>query len=239
MTTNYLADIEDLGATEEKDVLGGKKFTVASGMYDAVIDAAYFTESTSSKAKAINIVLHIPVEGKDEPMEIRDQIWYMNGQGSIRSKDGKGYGYNFIKADTLALLTTNKPLKDQNVKNTFVELWDSEAKKRLPQEKASLTDMIGKSVKVAVKEIRTNKTSYNKATKVETVLADERVFNEVDKYFYKDGRTSTEIRSNAPATFIEEWKNKWEGKLDDKFDATVQATDGTSGAPAGATPSLF
>ena len=48
MTTDYLSDIEDLGATEEKDTLGGNKYTLASGVYDAVIDAAYFTESTSS-----------------------------------------------------------------------------------------------------------------------------------------------------------------------------------------------
>lgn len=248
VNNDFLAGLDtDLGETEEKDVLGGnKKFTVPSGVYPATIDVAYFDVSKSSKAKSLTIVYHVEEEGKDEPTEVRHQVWYTNGQGGTKYKDKKTgderYLPGFVELNNLAQMTTNKELKDLSTRVAHVELWDSEAKKRLPQEKHTLPELVGKKVQLGIKEIRTNKSKYNKDTKETTLLAEERIYNEVSKTFCKDGRTVSEVRTGkTEAEFKEKWIEKYAGKLVDDYDDTVTESEGTSGAPGStsSTPSLF
>jgi len=210
-----------------EDRVGGAAPKLPSGIYDAVIKIAYVSDSQSSNAQAVN--LHMDINGT----EVRDRIWVVDGKGNnyYVAKDGSGKHMplpGFSTINDLCLLTTEKELAEQDTEEKVVKLWNNEERAEKNTRVPCLTDLHGKTVKVALlrqienKRARTDSGEYKE-------IADTVTINVVDKFLYEeDGRTVLEIQNGVDdAEFAEAWLTRNDGKDRDK--SKKISTPGSSG----------
>ena len=234
---NHFLDLDtnESFVVQDDDRLGGFK-RLDTGVYLAVIKHAYFSVSKNG-AKVLNVRFQVAVDGSDKPHEIDKQMYYTNNQGSVKNSKGDGYTYGYNQAESLCQLASGKAFKDQASKQIILELRNFELKQDVPTQVWALTELTGKQVQLGIQNKVGNKqvntAPAGQPDKYEDT-ADKREWNEVAKFFAKDGRTFSEIKEGKTAEFKTKWVEEFGGKIIGKYNDKATATTGTAGAPSGA-----
>jgi hypothetical protein len=218
---------QDNEVETEKDSLG---FTgvLPSDLYNAVINAAFITE-TSSGAMAFNV--HFTTE-QGQPYR---EIFYItssdakgNKEYYVNKKTGvKHYLPGYNQANSLCLLTTGFEIADMETEEKVIDLYDFEEQAEVPTEVDMVTALNDKFVILGIVEIHKNKSVKNdNGDYVDT--NEIRKFNEIDKIFGGDsdeedfyGKTTYEIRNELDGSFKDKWLKKWEGKVKNQYKEIV------------------
>lgn len=216
---------------EERDSLGGG--VLDGGVYPFRIEVAYTLKADSGALGFTTIFMN-----RDGQKITNTQ--YITGGDAKGNKpyyvrDGKKIplpGYSHV--DFMTDLLLNKPLTQLESQEATLKIWNKDAGKEVPTKVTVYPELRGKDVLLGLTKVRENKSK--KVGKDYVPTAEERVFNEVDKFFDAEtGKTKTELRGGEEATFIEKWKAKFEGQLVDKYKEIKGApqSGATGGSPFG------
>lgn len=235
---SFFAENTDYNANDaaaaSKDIVGGQGFkALPSDVYDFTVNHAYLGKS-SGGATSVNLELEAEGHGKRS-----FTVYVTNKQGGIKYEDKKTnqmeYLPGFLLIDSLCLLACGKPLLDlvKVTEKRSLELWNKEAKQKMPTDVDMLMPLLKTKVKAAVELRIENKTKRNDQTGKYDPINEPRESNELIKFFReRDNMTVNEIRARLPeAKFMGEWLAVWQGKPNDKFKPVAAA--GTFGAPGG------
>lgn len=217
----------------EKDRVGGGSFIVESGVYLATIKHAYIKQSAGG---AYGLAVQLDL---DNGQTVLETLWVTNKQGQnfYTTQNGeKHYLAGFTLADSISLLTLEKPISTLTTETGLVEMWSSTAQDKVPTKVPVYTQLLGKQIKVGVIKEVDYKRSYNDATGAWEDSDETREYNVIDKFFRaSDDKTVDELRTKVEeATFINKWSEVWAGKTRDKTakKAKPQPSRPTAQAPA-------
>jgi len=217
-----LDSVEVDDSIEDKDTLGGS-YVMNSGVYNMVIEGAHLDVS---KGGAKFVKLHLE---DSDGNRLKQDIYFT-------SKTGKTtFGFNELNA--LSVLACGKTLKEvgSETASKFVPVYDFNARKDVDVEKEVIVPWIGMPIKAGITHVKENKNAMGASGQYEKTNQ-MREYNEADKFFRaSDNRTTTEVKEDSPAVFIDKWKAKWDGKVNDKFDPNVKAPVVTGSVEGGGT----
>lgn len=215
--------------TTDADVIRSNKFTLDAGVYQAVIKMAYKDSSASSAAECVKLDLAVVVDGKVR--NYSEAIWVVGRDGSVFKQDAKTGKmvptYGFKQLDVLSKLTLGKGAEQLSAETLKVEIKKGEA----PQDREVIRELIGAKLMVGILEKRGNK-QVKSATGAWVNGPEERLENNIDKFFDEDGKTIVEKENNSAPVFIDTWKAEFSGKLIDQFKPV--AGNAVGGVPANA-----
>ena len=225
------SDIQDSG-----DFLGGSR-TLDTGVFDFVIDMAYYDKSTGGAGS-----LTLSLKSK-EGVELKQTLWIKSGNKKgnkifyVDKKNNKRYLPGFEIADAIALLSVKKSILKVVPEIKTVMVYDFDEKKELPTQKEVLVELIGAEICLGVtKQIVDKNVDDGNGEWVPSGVT--RTENEIQKVFrMKDGMTVTEIRAKATeSVFKAKWLEKNEGNVIDKTVAQKgEQTAPVDSAAAGST----
>lgn len=234
---------------ETKDVLGGQGYILETDVYPATIITAY-SDFFKSGAQFVNVKFEV-VKPDGNTQNFNERFTITNKAGNIYyvGKDSKKHvlpGYEIM--DDICLLTTGKPLAEQETEKKVLQLWNPAEGKEVPTEVDCLTDMFGQKVLLAIQKVRKNKQVLDASNKY-IDSKDEVNLNQTRKVFDAEYRTTVpEMRTAehngvAPAAqFIDKWLEKNQNKtLDEYREVATQATgfSGNTGSAPSATSRVF
>lgn len=229
MDLNTLALPSDAVADDKDTLPSSGSYTLPTGLYDMIIKLAYIGES---KGGAMNVNLRL--QDKDGN-EHRETVYISSGTAKGRKvtytdqRTGTERplpGYSMI--NQLCLCATGKSLSQQTTETKTVKIWDYDAKAEVPTEVEVIMSLVNQPIKVGLLEKRENKNVQSSPGKW-VPGPEARQFNEIQKTFYPDGRTTVETDANAPAEFIAKWEDKFPaGVLVDSYDPNVGGAAATS-----------
>ena len=207
-----------------------QKRTVDSGVYQGTIKNAFIGKSSGG---ATSVSLEVKL---DSGKTIFETIYVTNKQGdNTYEKDGViGYLPGFLTVNQIALFATGKDLYElePEMEERIVKQYDSKAGKQVDKPAMVIVPLLEQPILVAIKEVRENKTKAGDGNKRIT-LADERVFNTIDKVFHPSTfHTQAELEQEKEATYLESWKKDNDGKLDDRYKSVESANSATVSKPS-------
>lgn len=219
----------------ERDVLGGSRL-LDTDAYRLKVEYAYVSTSESGA-----LGLFVAFKGNNGE-QLRSTQWMTSGTAKGRKntyeKDGKSYYLpGFMMADTLAMLTTGKPINQLATEEKVIKLYNKDAKAEVPTKVQMVTEMLGQEVMVGVIKQTVDKTTKDVATGEYVATGETRDENEIDKLFCAKethlNMTVTEIKAQATeAVFFNQWLEANKGKVKNK----VKGANGTAGAPKSGAP---
>lgn len=226
------------GLEEKQDRLGGFQLQ-ETDIYLAKVKMAYAGKAKSG-AQNITLILSLPGE-----KEYTETVYITNKDGENfflnpqdRSKKVGLPGFNLI--DDLCLVTTEKPLSEQDAEEKVVKIYDYEQKKEIPTNVPVLTDLIGKQAYFAIVKQVENKNVRNESTGEYEPTADTRESNTIEKVFHHPSMLSVAEAKNGvtePA-FYGAWQTKNKGVTRDrrkiKEGGSTSQGDAKTGKPGGA-----
>lgn len=238
----------------EQDRIGGGG-AVESNIYELTIDVAYITVSeekvvdgkTTGGAMAVNMV-YKTADGKT----INDTQYVTGGADKgkkntyLDKNQQEQYLPGYLIMDAVAMLTLGQPLNQLDTEEKLVEVYDYNAKAKVPKKVQVITSLIGKKLEAGILRVVANKKVKQQSGGYATTN-DKSTFNEINKIFcarddFKH-MTVAEIRAkkadaSVTAKFYEEWKKEYAGKDRDTFkqvDGAPAATGGGTQTASGAT----
>jgi hypothetical protein len=233
---NMLANLaidDGVKVAEDKDTLGGGNKVFESGLHRFKIGMAYVDKS---KGGAMGLFLTLVAEDESE---LKQTLWMTSGDAKgnkpYYTKDNENFPLpGFSQANSLAALTTGKEMKDQDLEEKLIKLYNFEAKAEIPTKVQVCMELLGKEVIAGVIKQLVDKTKKDDSTGDYAATGETREENEIDKFFCaRDGFenfTTTEIKAKqAEPTFYAEWAKKHTGKTRDRSKGVAAA--GTAGAP--------
>lgn len=196
---------------QSKDTLGGGFKLLDSDIYLANIKSAYLTHT---KKGGINVNVELDIDGHNHTETFF--VMNENNETFYTAKDGTKHHYaGYSHANDIALFAVQKELSALKDEPKVLELYNYEQKAKVPTKVPTLTELIGKQVKVAIlKEIVNKKVQQGN----EWVASDEtKEVNTLVKVFSpKDGRTSNEVLAKQEnAEFVNKWLEKYKGVTKD------------------------
>lgn len=222
---------------ETKDTLGGSGYILETDVYPATVVTAY-SDFFKSGAQFINVKFEV-VKPDGSTQNFNERFTITNKAGAIYyvGKDGKKHvlpGYEVM--DDLCLLTTGKPLAEQETEKKVLQIWNAAEGKETPTEVDCLTDLFGSKALLAIQKVRKNKQVLDANNKY-IDSKDEVNSNQTRKVFDAEYRTTVpemrlaERNNVAPtAQFIDKWLEKNQGKtLDEYHEVATQTSTGFSG----------
>lgn len=226
--SNPFAKLNTEGLEESQDRLGGFS-PFDSGIYTGKIKAAY---AGTSSGGAMSVTLLVDVQGK----EYRETLYVTNkkGENFFLNKDDKSKKVplpGFTVVDDICLITTGKPLSEQESEEKMVNVYDPDQKKELPKSVPMLTELLGKEISLGILKQLENKSVKNDSTGNYDPVAETRDTNVIDKVFHPEMKlTVAEARNgqNEPK-FWSAWEEKNNGQVRDK--RTIKDGAGNVGAP--------
>ncbi len=230
--SNLFGNLTTQGLEESQDRLGGYSAR-ESGLYTGKIKTMYAGKSPKG-AHSVTIILDM-----QDGQEYRETVY-------ITDKEGKNYFLNkqdktkkvplpgFTVIDDICLVTSGKPLAEQETEEKMVNVYDPDLKKEAPKAVPVLVECLGLEVTLGILKVLENKNELVNGEYVPT--AEERESNVIDKVFHTEsGRTVAEARQGAEkATFQAAWEERNKGNTRDKRsikDGQAGAT-GTAGKPS-------
>lgn len=235
MSNNLFGKLSNEGLEESQDRLGGFS-PYDSGIYTGKIKA-FYAGASAQGAQFVAIIAELA--GK----EYRETFYVTNkkGENFFLNKDDKTKKVplpGFTIVDDICLITTGKPLSEQETEDKMISLYNFDTKKEEPKSVPMLTEVIGKEISLGILKILENK-SKDDGTGNYVTTADTREVNNVDKVFHPEMKlTVAEARNGAEeAKFWDAWDNKNKGQTRDKRE--IKDGAGESGRPqraAGAAP---
>lgn len=210
---SLFANLGTAGLEESIDRVG-RYSPLETGVYTGVIKAAYAGQSKGG-AHSVSLIITIGDQEYRETSYItnrKGENFYLNKQDSTKKVPLPG----FTIIDDICLVTSGKPLCEQNTEEKVIKLYDVEAKKELPKSVPMLTDIIGLQVTLGIVKQLVNKTEKSGDEYVPTAETKEE--NYIDKVFHTETKmTVAEARSGAEnAAFQDAWSKKNTGQTRDK-----------------------
>lgn len=223
------------GLEESQDRLGGFS-PLETDVYTGVIKALYAGESSGG---AMSVSLIAEMGGK----EYRETFYVTNKkkQNFFYNKDDNTKKVplpGFTIVDDICLITTGKPLAEQESEEKVINIYDYDQKKEMPKAVPMLTGVIGQKISLGIVKQLENKNAKQGDEYVAT--AETREINVVDKVFHPELKlTVAEARNGvdaADAKFQDAWVERNKGQTRDK--RTIKEGAGNTGAPpkSGAAP---
>lgn len=216
---------------EAGDRIGGNS-AVPSGIYDETIKVAYVGKSSGG---AMSITLITESNGK----ELRSTQWVTNKQGENFYPDKQDAKKKhplpgFTVINDICLMTTGKPLVEQDTVEKVLKVYNPSEQKEVPTKVDTLDDLVGKTIKLGVLREITFKQKKNDAGAY--VNTDEkRSENVIDKVFHPEtGRTVTEyMHSVDPGEFLPAWEAKNKDVDRDRTKGSTTPVGGAAGGMSG------
>lgn len=229
---SLFGNLKSDGLEQTQDRLGGGYQPKETDIYTGKIKALYAGKSAGG-AQSVSLILSLA-----DGSEYRETFWITNkkGENFFLNKDDKTKKVplpGFTIVDDLCLVTTGKPLSEQETEEKTIKLYDSEAKKELPKAVPMLIEAIGLEVSLGIVKVLENKNEKQGDEYVPT--AETRELNATDKVFHTETRmTVVEAREGAEvAKFWDSWLERNKGNTRDK--RTIKdGQAGTAGAPKAA-----
>lgn len=203
LMSNVKTGSSDAPAIEE-DRTGGD-YTLATGLHELVVEAAYLKKSGSSDALALVLKLK-----NREKKTFEEQIWFTNrNQETFYVKDGQQNNLpGFNQVNSISTVLVDKNFLDLDTEKKQIMIWDRNESKEMPTEVDMVTALINQKFIGGVQHIYENlRKEVNGEWVADTDYS--RQYNHLDKVFHVDSRkTAGEIINNKEATFIEKWANQ-------------------------------
>lgn len=223
------------GLEESQDRLGGYQVK-PTGAYLGKIKLAYAGKSDGG---AQNVTLVLDINGQDYTETIyitnkQGENFFLNKQDNSKKIPLPG----FTTIDELCLVTTEKPLSQQDAEEKIVKIYDYNEKKEVPKSVPVLTELLGKEAYFAIVSEIQNKNVKNDSTGAYEPTAETREQNVIEKVFhYPTKLTIPEARQQVtePA-FYEAWVAKNADKQRDRRTVKDGETGVKSGRPGGGAP---
>lgn len=209
---SFFTDLTKDNLEQEDDRLGGGGGLLDTGIYSATVKLAYAGQSANG-ARNVNLIFQMP-----NGNEFRETIYITNRKGEhFYLRDGKQMplpGFSMI--DSLCTIATEKPLAEQETSERVVKLYDFDQKAEVNTKVTVLTDLLGKSVSLAILRVLENK-SVKDSNNVYQPTAETRELNTIDKVFHTETKlTVSEARKGLEAgEFWDKWEAKNAGKTRD------------------------
>jgi hypothetical protein len=236
---------------EVADRLGGFAL-FPTDIYEAKIKMAYAGASQKG-ARFVHLIADIGGKEYSETIYVTNK----DGQNFYHPKDANGKpdtskkntmpGY--VTVDDICLLTTGKPLNEQDSEEKIVKIFDYESKKEVPTSVPVLVELLGTDIRLAIQQSKEDKNKQNESTGLYEPTGETRDTNNIEKAFHFDTKmTVVEIRQEAKeATFHDAWGTKNRGVVRDKTTGAKAGgnngrppqSNGTAPAGGAAKPGLF
>lgn len=212
------------GLEESQDRLGGFS-PLDTDIYTGTIKAAYAGESQGG---AMSVSLIVDVGGK----EYRETLYVTNKKKEnffLNQQDKKVPLPGFTVVDDICLITTGKPLADQDSEEKVINIYDFDAKREVPKSVPMLTGLLGQKISLGIVKQLENKNVKQGDEYVPS--AETREINVIDKVFHPEMKlTVAEARNGQDqAKFWSAWEERNKGQTRDK--RTVKDGAGNAGAP--------
>jgi len=208
----------DVATDSSIERVGGGGFFWESGVYDATIKLAYLNQNPTTKSVSINIILK-----NSNGKELSETLFIKSGteKGSktyYTTKDGtKRPLPGYAVADSLCIAAGQGSLSKciDAAEQKTVNIYDYDARKELPVQRPVLITLLNKAIKVAVHQVKEDKTVKNEANQY-VPTGDSRTKNECKFFGNSEGKTAEEITKGKEATMFTAWAEKNTGIVLDK-----------------------
>ena len=222
------------GLEETNDRLGG--FNVRdTDAYEATIKVAYAGQSAGG-ARNVTLVVNLPDGEYSETIYVtnkKGENWFLNQNDKSKKVPLPG----FTTIDDICLVTTGKPLAEQDSEEKVVKIYDFNERKELPKAVPMLVDLIGQTLFLGIVQQTVDKNQKNESTGEYEPTGETRDENVIEKVFH-DPTKMTVVEARQGATepvFFEKWLSKNKGIVRNK----AKGADGKgtqSGRPGGGAP---
>lgn len=200
---SLFSNLKSEGLEESQDRLGGYQ-PLDTDIYTGPIKVAYAGKAASG---AQSITLLLDLNGK----EYRETIYITNKQGQnwFLNKDDKSKKVplpGFTTIDDICLVTTGKPLAEQEAEDKVVKIYDPDQKKEMPKSVPVLTELTGKIVSLGIVKNLENKSEKNGNGEY-VATAETRQTNTIEKVFHTETKmTVAEARAQKDSPeFWDAW----------------------------------
>lgn len=233
------------GLEEKEDRVGGGSFAFDTDVYLATIKLPFAGKSNGG-ADFVDITFEI--DGK----EYSERFWVTSSAAKgnknfymVKDKDKKETGKKkalpgFDIVNDICLLTLDLELREIEFEEKVVQIWDTDAGKKVPKNAPVATGLIGQQVYIAIQKKIENKSTKNQTTGEYDLTADTREVNSVEKVgHYPSKTTVVEAQKELPVEFLDKWQEKNKGNTFDARklkDGEAGSTSRPGGSRAGAPP---
>jgi len=220
---SLFATLSNDGLEKDQDIVGGGVQRLNSDIYPGKLKAVYITRTKDNGLMAN--VLFTP-EGEDH--EYKEAFYIANGKGqNYYEKNDKKFPYpGFTVINDLCIITTGKPLSEQDTEDKVFKLYDYDAKQEVPTTVPVISALLDTEATFVIRkceEFKQVKTDNGYVDSDEIITT-----NEVIKVLYDDGAT---VASNSEPVYAEAWLEKWKNVTYDKTKGkTPKVTKGNTGA---------
>ena len=231
---SIFGNLTNEGLEETTDRLGGFQIR-ATDIYPATIKAAYAGQSAGG-ARNVTIVVELPDGEYSETIYVtnkKGENWFLNQNDKSKKVPLPG----FTTIDDICLVTTGKPLAEQDSEEKVVKIYDFNERKELPKAVPMLVDLIGQTLFLGIVQQTVDKNQKNESTGEYEPTGETRDENVIEKVFH-DPTKMTVVEARQGATepvFFEKWLSKNKGNIRNK----AKGADGKgtqSGRPGGGAP---
>ena len=231
---SIFSNLTNEGLEETTDRLGGFQIR-ATDIYPATIKAAYAGQSDGG-ARNVTIVVELPDGEYSETIYVtnkKGENWFLNQNDKSKKVPLPG----FTTIDDICLVTTGKPLAEQDSEEKVVKIYDFDERKELPKAVPMLVDLIGQTLFLGIVQQTVDKNQKNESTGEYEPTGETRDENVIEKVFH-DPTKMTVVEARHGATepdFFEKWLSKNKGIVRNK----AKGADGKgtqSGRPGGGAP---
>lgn len=231
---SIFGNLTNEGLEETTDRLGGLQIR-ATDIYPATIKAAYAGQSAGG-ARNVTIVVELPDGEYSETIYVtnkKGENWFLNQNDKSKKVPLPG----FTTVDDICLVTTGKPLAEQDSEEKVVKVYDFDERKELPKSVPMLVDLIGQTLFLGIVQQTVDKNQKNDSTSEYEPTGETRDENVIEKVFHDPSKmTVVEARQGATEpVFYEKWLSKNKGQVRNK----AKGADGKgtqSGRPGGGAP---
>lgn len=229
------------GLEETNDRLGG--FNVRdTDVYEATIKVAYAGQSAGG-ARSVTLVVNLPDGEYSETIYVtnkKGENWFLNQNDKSKKVPLPG----FTTIDDICLVTTGKPLSEQDSEEKVVKVYDYDEKKELPKSVPVLTELTGQKVYLGILKSIVDKNVKNDSTGEYEPSGETREENTIEKVFHHpskvtvvEAREAQKAGRDAEAVFYDKWVEKNKGQTRNKAKgADGKGNGGNSGRPGGGAP---
>jgi hypothetical protein len=212
----------------DDDTIGGNYSLFDSNIYDGTIKVLYLDKAQNSESVAAHIIVDI------NGQELTDKVFITTKEGSNLDKNGKPLkGYNLVNSLCQLVTGSKGDVKDfteclARKKSKMIELYDYDAKEKIPTSKIILPDLTDAKIGVAVLKILQDKKKQDNGV---WVVDGSREANTIDKFLTaKNHYTFTEAtREEGIDPNAVTWKQAWLDKnLNNVQDKTTKGSTSNS-----------
>lgn len=196
--------------TEEKDTLGGGSYLMESDAYDFIIKHAFIKQAKSG-ALALSILVR-----NTNKQEHKEDLWFVSGDAkgnkTFFTKDGVDRPLpSYTVANNICIASVGKTIDEllATTEPKIIKQYDYASSSEQPTEVDMIMALKDQPISLGILKETVDKTAKNEATNKYEPTGETKDINRIDKVFRaSDGKTVSEIKSDAEASFKVLWVEK-------------------------------